>query len=218
MPKFYHFTSLNKLHEMFDMNYSVKEPAIVPIKRMVTLDAPLSKRNHKMGHEGAVFGVLDPFESGWWDIEFNPDEPMMERVIKEINGGHGPDGNEIIVLEIEVDDDDPVYVADWSVHEHPEYNGYRADNKDLIRDIKDAYVESMVPLSEYLEKGMDYRGAEVLCFTHIPLKKDRVKIIHQENRHDLINRMRIKFGREPHPPQLPYKEPDLSVLFDGEPT
>ena len=195
MSVFYHFTSLSAFREI------QRKKIVRPRRRMLALGTPCASDKKCLANEGAIFGVLDPDAPEWWQNEFGADQPLMETVLKDIDTGRLADGDEeqIVVLKIDLAPEDHVYIADWGVHLAEDYYGTSFNHrtktpntpKEVVARVKGQYADSLVPIEEY-NPSLSYAVPEVVCFSEIPAS--RVTRILQDNRSEMIRRMREAYG------------------------
>lgn len=190
MLNFYHYTSYlryqrMKLRRHFDEQSGTREGIIERGRAMI---APIDRYGKRgcISYNQAIFGLTEPEPESWWR-ELHPTcAPALEVIL---NNWYDVGGREyeglIVLLEISVDEDDPVYVADWGVHLKERYKqGYS-------KEIKKEYADSLVPLRDYTA-DMNYCLPEVVCFQDIPLRQARLVTV--DNAIMLTSRMREKYG------------------------
>lgn len=143
-----------------------------------SLNEPGLGASSRMGHEdmeawntGAVFALLEPLPDNWVKNKH------FEGIWDYFRHDMGP-----LLLEIDVDPEkDKVFVVDRG---HVEGALYEEDKKGIPEkylhrstiDGERAYMESKIPLREYLEKATEllYSMPEVIITEHVPLEKIRI--------------------------------------------
>jgi hypothetical protein len=116
----------------------------------------------------ATFGLLEPIPKDWTD---NKTFPATWEILRE--------GMGYVLLELEIDPEkDPVYIADRA---HKEGYFRRTEQKipdefrhKRRREAERAYMESKIPLKDYMERGLKYSLPEVVIETDLP--PERIKI------------------------------------------
>ena len=138
----------------------------------------------------AWYGLLDPVDKDWSVREYfsGVDEPMFEAVIDDIKTfGYE---EEIILLEIDIEEDDEVYVADHGFHLADDYKGCGAihDSSNWQYDpgfirCKSRYRDSLVPIDQYDHERDQYLLPEVIGFSDIPSKQ--IRAVDKMSKHEL---------------------------------
>lgn len=191
--KFFHYTSFETymgIKSAFEIaeDWCSISPYLKPKKKMIPPRIAFNSNNDNLANESAVFGLLEREPQSWWELEFSRGTPVIQDVLWDISTSHK---YQIVLLEVSVEPEDEVYVADWGVHLDKDYKGTRGTPHKILSRVKSAYADSLIPLSEYSD-DMNYTLPEVVCFSEIPF--NRIKRVDQDNLLMLTERVRLKYG------------------------
>lgn len=186
--KFYHYSSTSRLRDIVAEFRINSTEMFIPHRRFIPIGAAPADLPDKK-NDPAIFGLLDPLDTKWCTATYHSDTPLLQTVLRDIRD------TSVSLLEISVNSADDVYIADYSAHLSKNYHGHNGEDKTIIQQIKRAYWESLVPLSAYRSKQMDYPVPEVICFSSMPL--NRIRIITMTDKDELIKTVRAKGGFAP---------------------
>jgi hypothetical protein len=213
--KFYHYTSLLNYHSILFHREFRPESEKACLTTGAAMIPPMYKydRENRLAYKNAVFGVLEEEPEKWWSQQFNADEAVMETLLYKFNTGSHQYRYQIVALEITLDDDTPVYIADWGVHLNAEGNAVIPINSTNQDDIKKSYANSLVHLSQYRPE-MNYRLPEVVCFADVPF--ENMRLISRDNVIMLVERMREKYKYGPSDVNIARAVPiyECPIVFD----
>ena len=177
------------------------ESGLRPHRRLITLDVKKLIDAPKKAFNGAIFGLLEPLPESWAKGEYNKGESILELILNDMSDG------DYVLLKIDVDDSDDIYVADHGYHLAEDYNGHKDHENSATARVKNAYWNSLVPFDQYMAVDPEYVLPEVICFSKIPV--ERITPLEKFERYILKNQIRAKAGFDLLPKPPPPKEIDL---------
>jgi len=186
--KFYHYSSLDKMRDV-QSGWGYGQTGLIPMRRFIPLGTESNGLPEK-ATEGAIFGLLNPFDPAWCTQSYHAGYPLLESIVRDILS------EKICLLEVNLKLSDDAYVADYGPHLRTDYDGLRNTDKNVLKDVKRDYWDSLVPFSEYPRLETPHQVPEVICFSAIPL--ERLRVIKVLDRHLLKNIIRRRGGFEPY--------------------
>jgi hypothetical protein len=179
--KIYHYTNFSNVGKILGkFNCAPQEFGIKPNRYIGQVFGSARERL-------ATFGFLEALPDSWVN---NKDFPLTWKTL--VHDFKISDSGELL-LEISIDSDDLVYVADRAHIEGVLYpdqakipEKYQHVN---LEDGEESYMQSLVPLKDYLEKqkeGQSYSLPEVVIFNRIPPERIEVSSIQPLIEEDLL--------------------------------
>lgn len=201
---FYHYTTMERVERI--MGFRDDMPSgMLPQKRFITLDCKKLLDVPDKAFDGVIFGLMEPVPESWAKGEYNKGEGIFELILNDMSGG------DYVLLKIDVEDGDDIYVADHGYHLAEDYNGHKDHENPATARVKTDYWNSLVPFDQYVATDPEYVLPEVICFSKIPV--ERVTPIRRFERYVLINQFREKAGFELMDKPPPPKEIDLEAFL-----
>lgn len=162
--KVYHYTEIKDWKDIKAGSYRSKNIPGLGANRRV------GREDREAWNTGAVFCFLEPVPTDW--VHNTHFKLTWDAIKHDIQGR--------MLLEITVDENTPAYVIDRGLAEGHLYKEKTDIPKGYLfptrKDAEAAYIQSKVPLKEFIEKRQDYNFSlpEVIITEDVPLEKVKI--------------------------------------------